>query len=60
MDDKSIFLITQYNTDGTEVARLVSAPTRNAAVAHVLHACKASAANVAEVMAKGGKVEYPA
>ena len=57
MDDKTIFLVIVFNADGTEASRLVSAPTRNAAVAHVLHACKASAEDVWEVTAKGGKVE---
>ena len=60
MDEKTIFLVTVFNADGTESARLVNAPTRNAAVAHVLHACKASAVDVWEVAAKGGKVEEAA
>ena len=57
MDEKTIFLVTVFNADGTEEERLVSAETRSAALKHVAVINKASAANVADVMAKGGKVE---
>ena len=60
MDDLTIWLVTVFNADGTEDERLVSAETRGKALAHVAVVNKASAANVAEVMAKGGKLEEAA
>ena len=57
MDEKTIFLVTVFNADGTEVERLVSAETRAAALKHAAVINKASAADVALVLGKGGKVE---
>ena len=56
-NERTIFLVTVFNADGTETERLVNAETRGKAIAHVAVVNKASAANVADVMAKGGKVE---
>ena len=57
MDEKTIFLATVFNADGTETERLVRATTAHAGRAHCLHICKANAQNVADVLGKGGKIE---
>ena len=57
MDEKTIWLVTVFNADGTEKERLVRAETRGKALAHVAVVNKAGAHNVADVLGKGGKVE---
>lgn len=52
-----IYLITQFDAENTETERLVSAESRAAAMKHVVRLNKASAADVARVMAAGGPVE---
>lgn len=53
----TIYLLTTFDPEGKETERLVEATTRNAAVFHVAKLNKASAGDVARVMAAGGKVE---
>ena len=55
--EKTLFLLTTFDTAGTEAERIVSAATRNAAVQHAVRINKASAADVARVLGAGGKVE---
>lgn len=52
-----IFLITQFDADSNETERLVKAETRSKAIAHAVKLNKASADDVARVMAAGGAVE---
>ena len=56
-NERTIFLVTVFNADGTETERLVNATTRRAALKHAAVINKASAADVALVLGKGGKVE---
>lgn len=57
MTEKAIYLITHFAAEGTETERLVNAESRSAAMKHVAQLNKASASDVARVMAAGGKVE---
>ena len=57
MDDLTIWLVTVFNADGTEVERLVRADTRGNALKHVAVINKAGPQNVADVLGSGGKVE---
>ena len=52
-----IYLITQFDAQGKETERLVNADSRSKATAHAVKLNKASAADVARVMAAGGEVE---
>ena len=52
-----IYLITQFAQDNTETERLVKAESRSAALKHVVRLNKASADDVARVMAAGEPVE---
>ena len=52
-----IYLITQFDAQGKESERLVNAESRAAATKHALRINKASAADVARVMATGAEVE---
>ena len=56
-NERTIFLVTVFNADGTETERLVNAPTRAAGLKHAAVINKASAADVALVLGNGGKVE---
>lgn len=58
--DPVLFLVSIYNADGTETERLIRANSAHAARSHVMHACKANADNVADVLGKGGKIEQAA
>ena len=55
--EQAIYLITEFNADNKESERLVSAESRSKALGHVVRLNKASAADVARVMAAGGSVE---
>lgn len=55
--EKTIFLLTCFDSEGTETERLVEAESRNAGLAHVAKLNKASPADVARVLQAGGKVE---
>lgn len=55
--ESTIFLLTTFDADGKETERLVEAATRNQATGHAVKLNKASAADVARVMAAGGSVE---
>ena len=55
--EKTLFLLTTFDAEGTEAERIVSAATRNAAVQHAVRVNKASAADVARVLSAGGKLE---
>ena len=57
MADNTIFLLTCFDADGKETERLVSAATRIKAACHAVRVNKASADDVARVMAAGGTVE---
>lgn len=56
-EEMTIFLITEFNADESEYERLVKAESRAAALKHVVRLNKASADDVARVMAGGGTVE---
>ena len=56
-DENAIYLITQFDADSVETERLISAESRAAALKHVVRLNKASAADVARVMAAGASVE---
>ena len=55
--EQAIYLLTTWDTAGQETERLVSAESRSKALGHVVRLNKASAADVARVMANGGEVE---
>jgi len=55
--DPAIYLVTHFDAESKETERLVSAESRSKAQNHVVRLNKASAADVARVMAAGGKVE---
>lgn len=57
--DKTLYLVTliDQSEQQRDQERLVNATTRNAALKHVVGLNKASPADVARVMAAGGKVE---
>ena len=55
--EKTIFLLTCFDSAGKETERLVSAETRLQATSHAVKVNKASAADVARVMSAGGKIE---
>lgn len=55
--EKTLFLLTCFDIEGTESERLVEAETRHSAMHHVARLNKASAADVARVLGAGGKVE---
>ena len=55
--EKTIFLLTCFDSEGNESERLVSAESRSAGLAHVAKLNKASPADVARVMQAGGKIE---
>ena len=57
MDEPTIFLATTFDAEGKEAERLINAESRSAAVHHCVRINKASAADVARVMAAGGPVE---
>ena len=52
-----IYLLTVFDAKGEETERLVNADSRSKATGHVVRLNKASAADVARVMANGGEVE---
>ena len=52
-----IYLLTVFDAKGAETERLVNAESRSKALGHVAKLNKASAADVARVMANGGEVE---
>jgi hypothetical protein len=56
-DESAIYLITAFDSDNKETERLVQAESRAAALKHVVRLNKASAADVARVMASGASVE---
>lgn len=55
--EQAIYLITQFDAESVETERLVSAESRSKALGHCVRLNKASAAEVARVMAAGGTVE---
>ena len=55
--ESAIYLITEFPASGDENERLVSAESRTKAIGHCVRLNKASAADVARVMAAGGQVE---
>ena len=55
--EKTIYLVTVFNSDGTEKERLVRSKTRGKALAHVAVINKAGPQNVADVLGAGGKIE---
>ena len=55
--EQAIYLITEFDVANKETERLVSAESRSKALGHVVRLNKASAADVARVMAAGGTVE---
>lgn len=58
--EKTLYLLTCFDTKGDETERLVEADSRNKAMSHVAKLNKASAADVARVLGAGGKVEQAA
>ena len=57
MTEKSLYLLTCFDAEGTETERLVNAESAHKARQHVVRLNKASPADVARVMQAGGKVE---
>ena len=55
--EKALYLLTCFDAEGKETERLVSAESAHKARQHVVRLNKASASDVARVMAAGGKVE---
>lgn len=55
--ENEIYLLTCFDTAGKESERLVSAASRAKATFHAVKINKASASDVARVMAAGGTVE---